>query len=234
MDCGGSAKMRPVTLGFTTFPCTFPESNDGRVTHAEAERDGPCAHKPPNWRRMKPDDPCSLPTETWLITIFYDTPEARQCAARACDGLVRRFWSQIEFDLTWWTLADLDGAQAPEAFRRLRETDIVVVALTDPGQISPGLLTRLEQALQQRGGREGALIALCSGRNEPLHRVEPTLNAALHRLARVTGLDYLNQAPECLPGRLPDSIESYTRRAEENTDIMRQILGEYSLPPRPY
>ncbi|MCX7866908.1 MAG: hypothetical protein N2438_07235 [Limisphaera sp.] len=183
---------------------------------------------------MKPDPTREHPAETWLVTVLHDAPEARQCAARACDGLVRRFWSQIEFDVTWWTLEELEGPEAAEAGRRLQKTDIVVVALAEPRQLRAGVLSRLEHWLQQREGREGALIALCAGREEPLHRVEPTLNAMLHQLARRTGLDYLNQAPECLPGRLPDSIEGYTRRAEENTDVMRKILSTSTTPPWPY
>lgn len=192
------------------------------------------AETKPSRRRMKPDPTNESPAETWLVTVLYDAPEARQCAARACDGLVRRFWSQVEFDLTWWTLEELEGPEGAEVGRRLQQTDIVVVALAEPRQLRAGVLARLQDWLGQRKGREGALIALCAGRQEPLHRVEPTLNAMLHQLARRTGLDYLNQAPECLPGRLPNSIEGYTRRAEESTDVMRKILSTPATQPWPY
>ncbi|MGA4643872.1 hypothetical protein [Limisphaera sp. 4302-co] len=182
---------------------------------------------------MKPDGTPAQPTETWQITILYDQPEARQCAARACDNLVRRFWARVEFDTTWWALDELEGPEHSRAAQRLQETDIVVLAMANLQALHPGLLRWLEQTLQQRQGREGALIVLCAGQTAPLHRLQPELNARLHALARRVGLDYLNEPPTSLPGRLPHSLDSYTHRAEQNTDVIRRILDSPPPPPPP-
>ncbi|MCS7091104.1 MAG: hypothetical protein RMN51_10035 [Verrucomicrobiota bacterium] len=179
---------------------------------------------------MKPDGTTREPVETWWITVLYDCAEARQCAARACDSLLRRFWSRIEFDLTWWAFQELEGPESSRAKQQLQQADIVVLALSHPRSVHPGLLNWLQQALTGREGREGALIALCAGTEAPLHRIDPDLNLALHRVARQTGLDYLNQAPTCLPGRLPGSVDICTHRAEENTDVIRRILNTPSGP----
>lgn len=182
---------------------------------------------------MKPDASSAQPAETWQITVLYDRPEARQCAARACDNLVRRFWSRIEFDTTWWALEELEGPENPEAARRLRQTDILVLAVTDTQGLHPGLLQWMEQTLREREGREGALIVLCTRQPAPLHRIDPELNAKLHCLARRVGLDYLNEPPDCLPGRLPHSLDHYAHRAEQNTDVIRRILDSPHPPPPP-
>lgn len=180
---------------------------------------------------MKPDEATSNPVETWSVTVLYDRPEARQCATRACDRLLQRFWSRIEFDLTWWSLQELEGPESASAGHRLQQADIIILALTQPRSLTPSILNWLLQVLQPRQGREGALIVLCAGTDAPLHQIDPELNAALHRLARGTGLDFLNQAPSCLPGRVPQTIDHFARRAEENTDVIRRILSSRPSPP---
>jgi hypothetical protein len=88
----------------------------------------------------------------------------------------------------------------------------------------------LETAMGRRGVREGAFIVLFGGEAEGVRLTFPQKDVFLRALARRAGMDYLTGAPNALPGGLPDSLDSFSRRAEEHSTIIENMLRQ---PPPP-
>ena len=51
----------------------------------------------------------------WSVVVVYEDAAARERAVSFCDQLVRRFWAGFEFDLSWWSFAQLEEASAAKA-----------------------------------------------------------------------------------------------------------------------
>lgn len=178
----------------------------------------------------------ALPTaarETWNVTVLYEDTDIRQRAMDVSDLLMRRFWSDIEFDFNWWRFSFLDDPMlARQASRHLSDSNVLILSLRRKNELSANLKRWLEQSLDARGVREGAFIALFDEAGTP----PPTgshQDLYLRSLAQRSGMDYLTEAPDVLPGGLPDSLDGFTARAEEHTTFMERILSS-APPPRLY
>jgi hypothetical protein len=177
-----------------------------------------------------------LPTkskETWSVTVLYEDTDNRQRAMQVGDHLMRQFWSEIEFDFNWWRLGFLeDPVLARQAGRHLADADVVILALSQAGELAAGLKRWLEEHLEVRPVRTGAFIVLFDQADTASPFGSPK-DRYLRALAQRYGMDYLTEAPTALPGRLPDSLDGFSQRAEEHTTIIEKILTHLP-PPRMY
>jgi hypothetical protein len=84
--------------------------------------------------------------------------------------------------------------------------------------------------LNQRRDREGMLVGLLDPLDDPASREGPKhhcLRNAAHRGA----MDYLTHVPQHISFSIPDSLDSYTQRADQVTSLLNDVLHQQSPPP---
>ena len=167
----------------------------------------------------------------WTVLVIYEDRAARERAAGFCDQLVGRFWAQCDFDVSWWSFAQLgDASSAEEAAGKAVGADLIAFSLNSEGDFPRPVETWVETWVTQRGEREGVLIGLLEPAVEPGGREGPRhhyLRYAAHRGA----MDYLTQVPEDMSRSIPDSLDSYTQRADQVTTLLDDILHQQASPP---
>src|SRR5438045_4281282 len=165
---------------------------------------------------------------TCSIVVIYQDMEAREEAVKFCDRLIERFWGGYEFDVNWWAVDALSEARAArDASVKAVEADLMVFASGAEAEIPAAVKEWIETWVSQRGDREGALVGLMDpGPGGALAQKFVYLRNVAHR----GGMDYLTQAPQELSRAIPDSIESYTERADQVTSVLDELL-KYKAPP---
>jgi hypothetical protein len=168
----------------------------------------------------------------WSVVVAYENSAARERAVGFCDQLVGRFWTQAELDISWCPFTSLEeAAGASEASRRTAHAELVIVAATPEGDLSAPVKAWIESSLGQRGEREGVLVGLTGSADGP-HVEEGPKHLFLRRAAHLAGMDYLTQVPSDMSRTMPDSLESYTERADQVTGLLDGILRQQAPPPR--
>jgi hypothetical protein len=168
---------------------------------------------------------------TWSVLILYENDEVRQEAVHFCDRLVQRFWSRHEFDFSWLPFLQLrDASAGPEAGTKASQADMIVFASHADGEVPPWLESWLDTWLGQRSDREGAMIALTDS-GPQRNRASADKFVYLRNLAHRAGMDYLTRMPEHMARSIPDSLDSFTERADQVTHVLDEILHR-PAPPR--
>ncbi len=169
---------------------------------------------------------------TWSVVVVYDRPETRDTAVCFCDQLVQRFWTDYEFDVSWFEVKDLqEEASAQQAGRRATQADLLIFALPASGAVSAELQTWLETWANRRRDREGALVGLLAPESEKAMEAAETHNY-LRQVAHRAGMDYLTQVPQSISWQIPESLDSCTERASQVTSVLDEILRQQTPPPR--
>ena len=160
----------------------------------------------------------------WSVAVIYEDTGAQDAAVAFCDELVKRFWAEHSFEVTWWPFARLEESQiAADAKRKAAEAHLVVFATGKP--IPLHILHWTEQWIAERNQLEGALVGL------PCGDASAELHCFLRRLAHRAGMDFLTRVPQTL--RLaPESPEACTQRAHQVGSVLDSILRYRHLPPR--
>jgi hypothetical protein len=167
----------------------------------------------------------------WSVAVVYEDPAARERAMLFCDQLVRRFWERFEFEVNWWSFAMLGQAEAVQAATEAAgRADLIVISTTPEGDFPASIKGWIEATLNRRGEREGMLAGLMEPPASPSGwegQKHSYLRSAAHRGA----MDYLTQVPPAIAHPIPDSIESYSERAEQMTSVLDGILHQPTPPP---
>jgi hypothetical protein len=161
----------------------------------------------------------------WSVVIIYEDLPTREEAVKFSDGLVRRFWSEFEFDVGWWSMQDLEksgGARA--AAEKAAKADLLVFALKPEGELPDCFFGWVDRWIDKRGEREGALAGLLDPASNP-NGIATQKYLYLRTLAHRSGMDYLMQLPENMVRTIPDSIDSYAQRASTKTSVLDDILN---------
>jgi hypothetical protein len=157
-----------------------------------------------------------------VVVVYEDTP-AREAAVAFCDELTKRFWESCDFDLGWWSFGELLRTDSGHAATALAvEADMVVFATHPEGEFSEPIRAWMEGWLLRRGDREGALVAVVGP--SALHGRPAEKCLLLRSAAHRAGMDYLTQVPQGLRFSTPDSLESYSERADQVTSVIDEIL----------
>jgi hypothetical protein len=167
----------------------------------------------------------------WSVVVVYEDSAACERAVGFCDQLVNRFWAGFEFKLSWWSFVQLEEAEsAAAAAGKAALADLVVFAANAGDDFSPLVKAWIETWLNLRGEREGVLVGLLepsgaasSGEGQKDHVLR---NAAHHG-----GMDYLTEVPQDISRAIPDSLDSYTERADQVTGLLATILRQRPPPP---
>lgn len=169
--------------------------------------------------------------ETWFAVVLYDDAATRQRAMEVCDHLVQRFWEEVDLKFHWWRSDFLeDAGMAATAADNSRNADFILVSIQPDREISPEVQQWFEAWVEQRGGREGALIDL-TGSAESASLAAHRKKLYLREIAHRAGMDYLAHLPAFINRSLPDSFESASLRATQITAVLDDIL-HHAPPPR--
>ena len=167
----------------------------------------------------------------WSVVVVYEDSATREQAVVFCDQLVGRFWERFEFEVSWWTFAMLSqAATAKEATEHAERANLIIVSATPEGDFPAHIKGWIEACLRLRGEREGLLAGLIGPSAIPCGW-EGDRHNYLRNAAHRGAMDYLTQLPHDIAHEAPDSIDSYTRRAEQMTSLLDGILHQQAPPP---
>lgn len=179
---------------------------------------------------MKSEQTFKAVEETWPVTVIYDGPEQRRRALEMCDGLMSRFWAELEFDFQWWPSSALwENTSAKAAGDHARKAKMILLALQPGGDLDAALRRWLERSLSERVGGAGALIVLFAGAEG--EQPDPRKETWLRDLSERCGLDFFVSAVPAVPESLPATVEEYRSRADLCGSVMESILRQPHLPP---
>ena len=169
--------------------------------------------------------------EAWCIVVVYEDSAARERAVGFCDQLVGRFWEQFEFEVNWWSFNLLGQVEsAREAAEKAAQADLIVFSTTPEGDFPTAVKQWIEGWLGRRGDREGLLAGLL----EPAPRTglrQGAKHHCLRKAAHRADMDYLTQLPPDISRAIPDSLDSYSSRADQVSSVLNDILRRQPPPP---
>ena len=162
--------------------------------------------------------------ETWSVVVLYEDKDTRERAMAMCDQLVKKFWSEVEFDFSWWRTDFLrDPAMAHVAANDARTADFIIFCSSPESDLTPAVAKWFATWTGGREGRQGALLDL-SYAADGLSPHYERKHADLRDLAHRAGLDYLTRIPQALRGNMPESWEIVQTRATQVTSVLDEIL----------
>jgi hypothetical protein len=168
--------------------------------------------------------------EICRVVVIYEDAITRQRAMTACDFLMQQLWSEVEFDFHWWRADFLEHAvMAHTAAEQAVAADFLIVCSSAENEFSPTLKTWFESWIEDRHGRDGALLNLTTP-NLTETGSAGTMETFLRGVARRAMLDYFATSPQTMTGTLPASFEEAEQRATLISSVLDEILHQ---PPRP-
>lgn len=170
--------------------------------------------------------------KTWSVVVVFEDKRAREKAVKFCGQLVERHWASCEFGMTWLTFSALeDVGAARDAAAKIRGADIVVFAARAEGPLPSAVTEWVEGWLANRQDREGMLAALIDSGPIPSGWAADK-HSWLRNVAHRAGMDYVTQVPQDITRPIPDSLDSFSERAEQVTSVLDEILHKPVPPPR--
>lgn len=169
--------------------------------------------------------------EICSVVVVYEDAVTRQRAMTACDFLMQQLWSEVEFDFHWWRADFLEhAAMAQTAAEQAVDADFLIVCSNSENLMSPALKTWFESWIEDRHGRDGALLDLTESElttTATAHSMETFLRS----VARRAMLDYFATTPQTVTGTLPSTFEEAERRASQMSSVLDEILNQHPRPP---
>jgi hypothetical protein len=166
------------------------------------------------------------------VVVVYEAPAIRERAVHFCERLAIEQKS-TDIDMDWWSFTLLSHpTMAHNAMEKAANADVVVFAMDARGDLPEEIKLWIEKWLNKRGEREGALVGLL-GNEEGIHDLATFREMYLRHAARRAGMDYLSHAAPTLRRAIPDSIDSFSKRAGQVTSVLDSILQKHphSSPP---
>ena len=160
----------------------------------------------------------------WSVVILFEDAQTRVKAVKFCDQLVERFWTHCEFRLTWMDFSALEDPNAArDAHAKARAADVIVFATRPEGPVPEAVTDWVEKSLANRTDREGTLAGLIDT-STILTGWAAEKHAWLRSVAHRAGMDYLTDVPPEITRPIPDSLESFSERAQQITSVLDEIL----------
>lgn len=169
----------------------------------------------------------------WLI-VLYENPAARELAVGFCEKFARESCADVGLGVNWYSFEDLTVPASMEAAANVAvAADLLAFSVTASGDLSAAIKLWTKNWLLRRGEREGWLVGLVLEDGAELRRVACLKEIYLRHLAHRAGMDYLSHFPAKIPRAIPDSLDSFNRRAEQVTPVLDEILHTrfVSIPP---
>lgn len=144
---------------------------------------------PPGWSGFDPL--ASESTAVCEVVVLYEDDFSRERARGVCERLIRSFWEQVEFEVSWWRfryLTDADISQA--AARAATQADIVIIAAQAGHELPAPIRNWMEKWITHRTAHESVLVALLGTASGWAADRLPVC-AYLRTVAQRAGMDFL-------------------------------------------
>lgn len=165
--------------------------------------------------------------------VVYETPSTREYVADLCSHSSRSLTSHAEGNFEWLCSARVhDAAYAEEMLGKALDADLIIFAAENEGEFSPEFKDWIERWLSHRSDREGAIAGFFTNRPQGIS-CACAKETYLRHVAHRAGLDYLSHIPTCTSKALPDSLDTYDRRASKVTSVLDDILHQPNTPAPP-
>jgi hypothetical protein len=169
----------------------------------------------------------------WLVVVVYEDPAARERAVAFCDQVVGRMWAELELEVGWWSFDMLREVEcASEAAEKAAGADVIIFSAAQEGEFPLSVKAWMQAWLSQRGDREGKLVGLLEP-GAPAGRREGPRHLLLRNAAHHCAMDYLTEVPQDISLTIPESFDSYAKRARQITSLLDDILHRQPPPPTP-
>lgn len=163
------------------------------------------------------------------VVVVYETPAIREHAMQFCERLAGECECTPVSEMNWWAFHVLAlPDEAGDAAQKAANADVVVFAMKAGGDLPHDIKLWIENWLNRRGEREGALVGLLA--REVAHDIAPFREIYLRHIARRAGMDYLSHAAPTASRAIPDSLDSFSQRAGQVTSVLDGILHTYPHP----
>ncbi len=174
----------------------------------------------------------TIPRPNWPVVAIYEEARCREQAMKFCDALVQRFWTTAELSIHGVSVTELnDHAHFRNSSAKAVGARFIIFALRPGGEMPATVCDWIESWLALRGDREGAIVALNDPGTDFGTFVSPKF-VYLRNVANRTAMDYLTELPASAIYSIPDSLDSYSARADQVTSVLDQILHKPVPPPR--
>ena len=168
------------------------------------------------------------------VIVLYENPAARELAAGFCEKFARESCADAGLGVNWYSFEDLTVPASMEAAADVAVgADLLAFSVTASGDLPAAIKLWTEIWRRRRGQREGWVVGLVLEDGTELRRVAGLKEIYLRHLAHRAGMDYLSHFPAKILKAIPDSLDSFNRRAEQITQVLDEILQTrfVSVPP---
>jgi hypothetical protein len=163
------------------------------------------------------------------VVVVYETPAIREHAMQFCERLAGECECTPVSEMSWWSFHLLAlPPEATDAAQKAADADVVVFAMKAGGDLPHEVKLWIENWLNRRGEREGALVGLLA--REASYDIAPFREIYLRHIARRASMDYLSHAVPTASKAIPDSLDSFSQRAGQVTSVLDGILHTYPHP----
>jgi hypothetical protein len=164
--------------------------------------------------------------------VFYEDGATRGRAMQICDRLVKKFWTDVEFEFSWWRFDFLnEPGLADEAVRVAARSEVILVAAHAGRALPLPVENWINRWLPARAPGFGILVAMIGTGADRLKGLTP-IHVYLREVAQRANMDYLPQVIDAPLGTLDTSIDTIAKRAEKVTSVLDGILHRPPIPPR--
>src|SRR5258708_5288461 len=166
------------------------------------------------------------------VVVVYEDSQCRDEAVKFCDLLVNRFWPTNGFEICWCSFANLQESKAAaDSAEKATKAPLILFVTRPQGELPIDVVLWIQKWSSKRAEREGVLVGLLdpgtsSGIPEDKH-------IYLRNVAHRAGMDYLTKMPENISRGIPDSLDSYSQRAQRVTSVLSEILRKQPVPQQP-
>ena len=165
-----------------------------------------------------------------MVLVLYEDTATRQRGLVACDYLVNKFWTDIEFKFHWWRIDFLgDSSFAATAADIGSRANLIFLCSRMASEPSSTLKRWFDTWIGRRLEREGLLVNLTTG-GIPT-RLPHERELFLREISRRAALDYLGTFPQTSTGTLPSSTADAEERANQMSALLDTLLHEGHPPP---
>ena len=183
--------------------------------------------------RSKQDSTQLTTAETWSVVVVCEDAATHAHALEVCDHFMKSYWTEVEFEFSWWLFAGLhDPEKASAAARAAADADLIVFATHPEGDVPRVVKEWVEAWLAQRGEREGALIGLVRAAAGTQSSTSPK-NLYLREVSHRAKMDFLSEMPRSVPGMIPHDADTVAQRAGQVTTVLDEIV-HHTRPPSHY
>jgi len=163
------------------------------------------------------------------VVVIYEDSGCRDHAVGFCDTLVARFWPSHGINLGWYSFADLrDPAAVADSASIAASASLIIFATRPQEELPIDVILWIQKWSSKRKDREGAVIGLLDPSTH--HGIADDKHLYLRNLAHHAGMDYLTKMPDNISRGIPDSLESYSQRADRITSVLDEILQKQPAP----